>query len=74
MARRLKYKPTEYIPLVVLLFLATTFVFSVALIPAMVISSEVRNIELLILALLVVISTVAALVGLLIYIILTKRA
>ena len=66
-------KLIKYLPLVVLLFVAATLIFSIALIPAVIVSLKLINIEFIILALLVIMSTVASLVALMIYIILSKK-
>lgn len=71
MARDRK-KVVKYLPLVVLLFIAATLIFSVTLIPIMAAKLQM-NAELVIIALLIVVSTIASLVGMMIYIILSKK-
>ena len=71
MARDRK-KVVKYLPLVVLLFIAATLIFSVTLIPIMAAKLQM-NAELVIIALLIVVSTIASLVGMMVYIILSKK-
>lgn len=71
MARDRK-KVVKYLPLVVLLFIAATLIFSVTLIPIMAAKLQMST-ELVIIALLIVVSTVASLVGMMVYIILSKK-
>jgi len=71
MARDRK-KVVKYLPLVVLLFIAATLIFSVTLIPIMAAKLQMST-EFVIIALLIVVSTVASLVGMMVYIILSKK-
>jgi len=71
MARDRK-KVVKYLPLMVLLFIAATLIFSVTLIPIMAAKLQMST-ELVIIALLIVVSTVASLVGMMVYIILSKK-
>jgi hypothetical protein len=71
MARDRK-RAVKYLPLIVLLFIASTLIFSVTLIPIMTAKLQM-NAELVIIALLIVVSTIASLVGMLVYIILSKK-
>ena len=66
-------KPIKYLPFVVLLLLAATLVLTVVLIPIIIASLGQAVIPVMALGLIIVITTVASLVALMIYITLTGR-
>jgi len=67
-------KVINSLPLMALLLLASTLVFLIVLIPATIVKFQITNIEFIVLSLVVIMSTVASIVALMIYVILSKRA
>jgi membrane protein implicated in regulation of membrane protease activity len=66
-------KVINSLPLIALLLLASTLIFLIVLIPATIVRFQITNIEFIVLSLVVIMSTVASIVALMIFVILSKR-
>lgn len=63
----------DVLPPVALLLVSSTMVFLVVLIPAMIVRFQITNIEFVTIAMMILISTAASTVALLLYVLLTKE-